>query len=54
MVISHDYWQSHFGGDAAVIGREIRVNEQTVTIVGVSSGQVVATGSVTYRIVVSA
>jgi putative ABC transport system permease protein len=34
-VISHGLWQRQFGGRADVIGREIRPNGQTATIVGV-------------------
>jgi predicted permease len=36
VVISHDYWQSHFSGDAGVVGRSIRVNDQVLTIIGVT------------------
>src|SRR5262245_9560271 len=35
-VISYDYWRSHFNRDPAVIGREIRVNDRPLTIVGVA------------------
>jgi predicted permease len=35
-VIAHDYWRSHFGADRSAIGRRLRVNGQTVTIVGVA------------------
>lgn len=34
-VISHAYWQRHFGGTPDVIGRRIVINEQPCTIVGV-------------------
>ena len=34
-VISHGYWQRHFGGVPDVIGRRITVNEQRSVIVGV-------------------
>ena len=34
-VISHAYWMSRFGGDQAVVGTSVRVNEVPVTIVGV-------------------
>ena len=35
-VISHDFWQRRFGGDAAVIGRTFRAGEGVFEIVGVS------------------
>jgi predicted permease len=35
-VISHQFWQRQFGGDANVLGRTIRLNERPVTIVGVA------------------
>ncbi|MGH9843225.1 MAG: ABC transporter permease [Blastocatellia bacterium] len=35
-VISHDYWQSAFGGDANVIGQTIRLYGKAHTIVGVT------------------
>jgi len=35
MVISHGFWQRHFGGDASAIGRAFRWNDQNFTIVGV-------------------
>jgi predicted permease len=34
-MLSYGYWQRRFGGDRAVIGRAIRVDAQTRTIVGV-------------------
>jgi predicted permease len=36
VVVSHDYWRAHLGGDPAAIGRAIRVNDQRLTIVGVT------------------
>lgn len=36
MVLSHDYWTNRFGADPEVIGREIRVNDTPLTIVGVA------------------
>ena len=39
IVLSHRFWQSHFNGDPAVIGRTLRVRglaEEALTIVGVS------------------
>lgn len=35
VVISYDYWHSHFAGDAGVIGRAIKLNTKPWTIVGV-------------------
>ena len=35
-VISHAYWQRRFGGDPAAVGKTILVNQQPVTIVGVT------------------
>ena len=35
-VLGHGYWRSHFGSDPAVLGRPLRVNGQTMTIVGVA------------------
>jgi predicted permease len=37
VVLSHAYWQRRFGGDAAVIGRQITVNAQPFTIIGVAA-----------------
>jgi predicted permease len=34
-VLSHELWQSQFGGDRAVLGRNIRLDGATFTIVGV-------------------
>lgn len=34
-VISHALWQSHFGGDPAVLGRALRVEDAVYTVVGV-------------------
>ena len=34
-VLSHDFWQSHFGGDASVLGRTITLNGNPREVVGV-------------------
>ncbi|HEX5045704.1 MAG TPA: ADOP family duplicated permease [Gammaproteobacteria bacterium] len=34
-ILSYEYWQRRFGGDAAVIGRTLTVNTQTMQIIGV-------------------
>src|SRR6185503_10114200 len=36
VVLSYAYWQSGFGGNPAVVGRELVVNGKTLTIVGVA------------------
>ena len=36
-VVSHRYWQRRFLGDPAIIGKTIRVNRMSFTIVGVTS-----------------
>src|SRR5262245_15051094 len=36
VVLSYDYWQTAFGGDAAAIGRVLTVNGQALTVVGVA------------------
>ena len=36
VVVSHDYWRTRLGGDAAAIGRLIRVNDRVLTVVGVA------------------
>ncbi len=35
VVLSHDYWRSRFGGDAAAIGRTLLLNREPYRIVGV-------------------
>jgi len=36
VVLSHDYWQTHFAGSPSAIGRTIRVNDFELTIIGVA------------------
>ena len=36
-VLAYDYWQSHFGGDPAIIGTSVRVNDVPFTVIGVAS-----------------
>jgi macrolide transport system ATP-binding/permease protein len=35
-VISYDFWQTRFAGDPGVIGRDVRLNGHTFTVVGVT------------------
>jgi predicted permease len=36
VVVSHSFWESHLGADSAVIGRNISVNGQPYTLIGVA------------------
>lgn len=36
VVISYSLWQTHFGGDRSVLGRQIEINRHPYTIVGVA------------------
>jgi putative ABC transport system permease protein len=35
MMLTHDYWQSRFGSDSAIIGKSLHVNGRAVPVVGV-------------------
>lgn len=35
IVLSHGTWQQRFGGDPAIIGRQVRLNAESVTVIGV-------------------
>ena len=37
VVLSHAYWQRRFNGDSSVIGRQVKINSQPFTIVGVAA-----------------
>ncbi len=34
-ILSYALWQSHFGGDPGIIGRSVRLNAESVTIIGI-------------------
>ncbi|MBY0497677.1 MAG: ABC transporter permease [Cyanobacteria bacterium] len=36
VVLSHDYWQTHFAGSPSAIGQTLRVNDLELTIIGVA------------------
>jgi predicted permease len=36
MVLSHAYWQQHFGGDPSIVGRSVNVNGHPYTVVGIA------------------
>jgi predicted permease len=35
IVLTYKGWKKHFGGDSAVVGRVVRINEHPVTVIGV-------------------
>jgi putative ABC transport system permease protein len=35
MMLTHDYWMLKFGGDSAIVGKQLRVAGRAVTVVGV-------------------
>ena len=37
VVLAWDFWQSQFGGDPAVVGRTVRINDVQFTIIGVAN-----------------
>jgi putative ABC transport system permease protein len=40
-VVGEGMWQQHFGSDAGIVGRTIRLNDQPFTVIGVMPGQFV-------------
>ena len=37
VVLGHSFWRKQFGGDASVIGRQVRINGRTATVIGVTA-----------------
>ncbi|HEX2328811.1 MAG TPA: ABC transporter permease [Candidatus Angelobacter sp.] len=35
VVLAHDFWQSRFGGDRGIVGRQIAINNEPYTVIGV-------------------
>ena len=35
MVLTHEFWLRHFGGDSSVVGRTLQVDDTPVTVIGV-------------------
>jgi len=35
VVLGHDFWQSHYGGDPSIVGKTIHLNHKQVTVVGI-------------------
>lgn len=44
VVLSHDYWQRHLGGDPSVVGKTIRVQNVDLAIAGVAPDRFAGTG----------
>ncbi len=40
VVLTHDFWQSHFAGDRSVVGRTITLNNEPYTVIGVMGPKV--------------
>jgi putative ABC transport system permease protein len=35
MVLTHDFWMKRFGGDRGIVGRQVKLDGQSVTVIGV-------------------
>jgi predicted permease len=35
MVLTHEYWRQRFGGDSSIVGRQVRLDGKSVTVIGV-------------------
>src|SRR5262245_25911022 len=49
VVLSHQFWQERFGADTAVIGRPLKLNQQSFTIIGVTPSAFIGTLQVDFR-----
>ena len=52
VVLSHEFWQERFGGSAAVIGRPLKLNKVSFTIIGVTPPEFSGPQQVDYHPVV--
>jgi predicted permease len=43
-VVSHAFWRSHLGGDSSAVGRDLRLNDQPVRVIGVLPPQFALVG----------
>ena len=39
-IVSYNFWQTHFHGDRAVLGKTVRINDEPYTIVAVMPGEI--------------
>ena len=53
VVLSHDFWQEHFGGSPSVIGQPLKLNKVSFTIIGVTSPAFTGTQQVDFHAVVT-
>ena len=35
VILSYDLWRTHFGGDPAIVGKNIQLNGEAYTVIGV-------------------
>ncbi|HJU90208.1 MAG TPA: ABC transporter permease [Gemmatimonadaceae bacterium] len=35
MVLTHDFWMKQFGGDSSIVGKQLRLDNKSVTVIGV-------------------
>ena len=49
VVLSHQFWQERFGANAAIIGRPLKLNKQSFTIIGVTPPAFTGTLQVDYQ-----
>ncbi|MEP6729619.1 MAG: ABC transporter permease [bacterium] len=35
IVLTHEYWMKHFGGDSSIVGKQLRIDNASVTVIGV-------------------
>src|SRR5262249_44996064 len=49
VVLSYEYWKDHLGADAAIVGKPLKLNQTTFTVVGVSPADFHSTLQVDYR-----
>jgi predicted permease len=35
MVLSHEFWMRHFGGDSSIVGKQLRLDTRSATVIGV-------------------
>src|SRR5262249_17425785 len=48
-VLSHEVWQTRFGGDTSIVGRTVRVDDEAFTVVGIMPRGFSLTGKPTHR-----